>query len=416
MPKYALQLGTNKALSLAEILCTVQGITSISQENEVAILETPQDIDAQKLINRMGGTIRILEIVEEFEDEGSSHKNDHRDASQLLNEVFNAETVSKHAFTNDARSFNLGAINFSQNIARTLSGIGISLKKELKSQNIKSRYVESRKDNLLSSATAFQNKLHETKSELVVIKTKKEYLLARTTAIQDIEDYSKRDEFRPHRDKKLGMLPLKLSQIMINLAAPKEDANIYDPFCGLGTILQEALKDGFHAYGSDISEDVTTRAKDNLAWFAKEYPEIKNIAKITTANAQTVNNKFGVKMNAVVTEGYLGKTFPPSAQIFDFNEEHMRLKRIYIEALKALKNGFFEPNSRIVLCMPYYIVRKERIFAPWLDTVRSLGYTQLDLFSETGLTPPSDFEVSRKTFLYARPDAQVGREISVWTL
>ncbi len=414
MPKYAFQLGTNKALSLAEILCAVPEISSLSHEQEVVVIEVSKDLEAQKLINQLGGTIRIMEIVEEFEDAEASKT--HRDVAQLINEVFTADLVSKHAFTNDARSFNLGALNIQQNIARTLSGIGISLKKELKSQGIKSRYVESRQENILTSATTFQNKLHETKSELIVIKTKSAYCLARTCAVQDIEAYSQRDEFRPHRDKKLGMLPLKLSQILINLATPKENANIYDPFCGLGTILQESVLMGYNAYGSDISEEVIERAKENLAWLQKEHPEISKAIEIKQANAQTVANTFGVKMHAVVTEGYLGKTFFNKPQIFDLNEEHMRLKRICIEALKSLKSGFFEPNSRIVLCMPFYQMGKDRVFAPWLDTVRSLGYTQLDLFSGSGITPPSDFSVSRKTFLYARPDAQVGREISVWSI
>lgn len=414
MSKYAFQLGTNKALSLAEILCGVPEINSISHEAEVAILETQNDLDAQKLINRMGGTIRIMEVVEEFEDTKTA-KN-HGDVSAILNEIFTADIVSKHAFTNNARSYNLGAINIQQNVAKTLSGIGISLKKQMKASGIKSRFVESRKDNVLSSATAFQNKLHETKSELLVIKTKSAYLLARTVAIQDIEAYTNRDEFRPFRDQKLGMLPIKLSQIFLNLASVKEGGNVYDPFCGLGTILQEAMLNGYHAFGSDVQEEVVAKAKENLAWFQKEHPENKDTAKIITQDAKTAHNTFGAKMNAVVTEGYLGKTFFNKPQIFDLNEEHMRLKRIYIEALKSLKTGFFEPNSRVVLCMPFYILGKERVFAPWLDTIRSLGYTQLDLFSGSGLTPPSDFSVQRKTFLYARPDAQVGREISVWTL
>jgi tRNA G10 N-methylase Trm11 len=419
MPKYAFQLGTNKALSLAEILTTAPQITSFSHEDEVAVIELEKDIDAQKLMNRMGGTIRILEIVEELEINPSQDrsKNEHQDQAAILNEVFTAETVSKHAFTNDARSFNLGALNIKQNIARTLSGIGISLKKELKKINIKSRYVESRQENILSSAAAFQNDLHTTKSELVAIKTKKAFLLARTAAIQDIEDYSKRDEFRPHRDKKLGMLPVKLAQILLNLSATKDQGNIYDPFCGLGTILQEALRDGYNAYGSDANEEVVTKAQENLKWFQKEYPTATGKVEIKLANAKTVTNTFNAKMNAVVTEGYLGKTFFRTPEMYDLNEEHMRLKVIYIEALKALKTGFFEPNSRVVLCTPFYRFGKEEVFAPWLDTIRSLGYTQLDLFpKDAGIIPPSDFNVPRKTFLYARPDAQVGREISIWTI
>ena len=84
--------------------------------------------------------------------------------------------------------------------------------------------------------------------------------------MQDIESYTKRDRERPKRDAKVGMLPPKLAQIIINLAAgqlPEEKLQnicdiplgepiprrllgqtVLDPFCGTGVILQEASADG----------------------------------------------------------------------------------------------------------------------------------------------------------------------------
>jgi tRNA G10 N-methylase Trm11 len=55
--------------------------------------------------------------------------------------------------------------------------------------------------------------------------------------VQNIDEYSKRD-YSKDRDMQIGMLPPKLSQMMINLSGGK---TIYDPFVGLGTVLIESL-------------------------------------------------------------------------------------------------------------------------------------------------------------------------------
>lgn len=67
------------------------------------------------------------------------------------------------------------------------------------------------------------------------------FIVAETVWIQDIEGYSQRDMER-ERSMTVGMMPPKIAQIMINLGT-KGDKNraLWDPFCGLGTTLIEAL-------------------------------------------------------------------------------------------------------------------------------------------------------------------------------
>lgn len=48
------------------------------------------------------------------------------------------------------------------------------------------------------------------------------------------------------RSMTVGMMPPKIAQIMINMATEGDsDMAIWDPFCGLGTTLIEALHSGF---------------------------------------------------------------------------------------------------------------------------------------------------------------------------
>ncbi len=90
--------------------------------------------------------------------------------------------------------------------------------------------------------------------------------MARTIWVQDIDAYTRRDMSR-ERSMKVGMMPPKLAQIMINLATKgNKTLSIWDPFCGLGTTLIEADHMGYEKLkGSDISPDMVSATTTNLA-------------------------------------------------------------------------------------------------------------------------------------------------------
>jgi tRNA G10 N-methylase Trm11 len=76
------------------------------------------------------------------------------------------------------------------------------------------------------------------------------------------------------------MLPPKLAQIMIHMAltptlsqGERGQATIYDPFCGLGTVLIESiLMQNTAVYGSDISPENIEKTKENLNYTRKNFP------------------------------------------------------------------------------------------------------------------------------------------------
>src|SRR6185503_16098722 len=108
-------------------------------------------------------------------------------------------------------------------------------------------------------------------------------LLAQTLFVQDIEAYGARDQARPARDARVGMLPPKLAQIILNLsagplrpAAPQlERLRILDPFCGTGVILQEALLMGYSVLGTDIEPRMADYSKRNLRWLYEKFPSME---------------------------------------------------------------------------------------------------------------------------------------------
>ena len=93
----------------------------------------------------------------------------------------------------------------------------------------------------IKNATTIHEKLIEQGVEFMIFAGASYFTVAETVWIQDIESYSERDMNRD-RSMTVGMMPPKLAQMMINMATRGEFGTIvWDPFCGLGTTLIEAL-------------------------------------------------------------------------------------------------------------------------------------------------------------------------------
>ena len=151
---------------------------------------------------------------------------------------------------------------------RKMAQMAMRLKRKLREQGRSVRVVES-PTGVIPSATTLYNGLYGKNPRKV------ELMLFRgawycVTGVQDIDAYAKRDQNRPARDVKIGMLPPKLAQVLINLAcALPLRSRILDPFCGTGVVLQEAILMNFRAYGTDIDERMIRYSRRNLEWLAE---------------------------------------------------------------------------------------------------------------------------------------------------
>ena len=114
----------------------------------------------------------------------------------------------------------------------------------------------------------------------------------------------------------------KFARTMINLANEK---TIYDPFCGLGGIILEAKLMGVTASGSDISQVMVEKAKENLAAYScKAKLQVKDAKQLAT------------KTDGIVTDLPYGKNSLLSEPI------DMLYKQFFIRAAKVTK--------KIVVC------------------------------------------------------------------
>lgn len=231
MKSYVAVLGRQPLISVAELESLFEDVKLLSPMLAMFRSETTPDI------RRLGGTLKIATPIK-------------------LDEFFNSLPESG--------KITIGVSDFSKGTsAYVAQKEALKIKQRLKRAGRSARAV-SNKDAILSSATSIHNRLF-TNSQVELIKNGREWY--RVLAVQDISSYAQRDQGRPARDAKVGMLPPKLAQILLNLCGDLPvGSRVLDPFCGTGVVLQEAALMGYVPYGTDLSERMVSYSQRNLKW------------------------------------------------------------------------------------------------------------------------------------------------------
>src|SRR4030042_2012560 len=308
--KYFFILGKNPILSKAEIEAVLKfkeyRIKNIEFGGRVLVIETEKKLDIDWLNNRLGGTVKIgktLDTINDFEDFDSK--------------FFSLLKFDKNKVFFGFSLYQLEPQALLKHLAKKLTPVAMEIKRILREEkNINSRYVVS-KELELSSVIVKKNKLLKNGAEICFFVKENEILVGQTLAVQPFEEFGSRDYARPSRDQLSGMLPPKLARIMVNLAQLKEDAQILDPFCGSGTVLQEALLLGYqNLIGSDQSPKAISDTKNNLDWLATKFNLNTNNVQLYNVPIKFLNKKINTKsIDAIIAEPYLGPALKGSESI-----------------------------------------------------------------------------------------------------
>ena len=264
--------------------------------------------------------------------------------------------------------------------------------KKILTRHGRSVRVLDNKQAVLSTATVLHNGLGAKERAIELIVVDKEWYVG--IGVQNIEAYAQRDQARPARDAKVGMLPPKLAQILINLCGVLPvGARVLDPFCGTGVVLQEAYLMGYAPYGTDASERMVEYSRKNLAWLTTE--------QFPVFIGDATNFTWEQPIDAVACETYLGPPMStPPADI--------KLKSVQQECgdiiLGFLKNiaPQLEPGTPLALAIPAWR-RPDGSYARLnlLDKIEEMGY---NVSKETS---------GDDALLYYREGQVVAREIIV---
>ncbi|HSX02117.1 MAG TPA: hypothetical protein VLI05_02250 [Candidatus Saccharimonadia bacterium] len=275
---------------------------------------------------------------------------------------------------------------------RFVMAAGLALKKVLGERG-SLRLVPPGEGLTVSAAQLRHNRVLERGFELIVVVAGQRMVVARTVGVQNIDAYAKRDHGRPARSAKVGMLPPKLAQVLVNTTSAPI---VVDPFCGTGVVLQEALLAGRSVIGSDLAPDMVQASRVNLTWLAEETPRSLGSWSVLEVDARVA--RLPVEPCAIVSEGYLGPnltTAPPPARLKEIRAE---LRALYVAALTHWA-AQLPPGAELALCAPAWRTAKGWQYLGVVDDLPRLGYTM------------KVFKHVPAPVLYARPDQVVGRQL-----
>ncbi|HTE58478.1 MAG TPA: methyltransferase domain-containing protein [Verrucomicrobiae bacterium] len=395
-------LGRQPTLGLAELesICGADKIQPLPGAALVGI--EPADFP----MSRLGGTMKAAKLLTFLP---------FTDWEKI--EAYLVMALPKHVPVIPEGKIRLGLSSYGFKVSiKRQNATGLTLKKVVKQAGRSVRVVPNVM-NELNSAQVLHNQLTgPTGIELVLIKDGDQTVLAQTFAVQDIEAYAARDQARPKRDARVGMLPPKLAQIIINLADNRggqpwgEEHQQYvqksygiavlDPFCGTGVILQEALLAGYDAYGTDLDSRMVAYSKENLEWlfdkFADNLEERAYHLEVADAAQDTWQG-----FDTIACETYLGRPFSGPPKPSTLKEVMQDVDTIHKKFLKNVASQT-KPGFRMCIAVPAWKTRSGFQHLPILDSLERLGYTRV-----------SFAHVSSKDLLYYRDDQIVARELVV---
>jgi tRNA G10 N-methylase Trm11 len=389
-------LGRQPALGLAELESLYGTSKKIQPIGPQAVLV---DIDPPLIdFSRLGGTVKFCKLLTILDSANWSEV-----------ESFLKNAVPEHLQHLPEGKLRLGLSVYGMGISvQRLNATGLEIKKVIKATGRSVRFVPN-KELALNSAQVLHNKLTQTLGwELIFIRDGNRTFVAQNIAEQDIEAYTARDQARPKRDARVGMLPPKLAQIIVNLAVGEVDpadptcgagepkgSTVLDPFCGTGVILQEALIMGYNAYGTDLEPRMVDYAKANLDWLGITSLERR------IAQADATSSDWEEPFDMIAAETYLGRPFSSNPDpdvlekvVQDVDTIH---KKFLKNVARQTKAGF-----RLSLAVPAWKIQSGFRHLPILDHLEELGYTR------------AVFErVRNQELIYHRPEQIVGRELVV---
>ncbi|MEK7600263.1 MAG: hypothetical protein AAB462_04485 [Patescibacteria group bacterium] len=404
-------LGRQPSLGLAE-LESLYGSSALTTVGNQAVIV---DVDPCLLaFDRLGGSIKFCKILTTL---------DTTNWGQIEKFLLKASPAQSAAMPEGKMLLGLSLYGFSEGIRR-IEATGLSLKKAIRKTGRPVRLIPN-KETELNSAQVIHNKLTSPNGwELVFVKDGDKTVVAQTVKVQDIEAYTRRDRERPKRDAKVGMLPPKLAQILINLAAgvlPTDTLEsicdipagqpiprkllgqaVLDPFCGTGVVLQEASLMGYSAYGSDLESRMTDYSRINLDWLSDLYGLEANDYRLEAGDATT--HQWTAPIDIVAGELYLGRPFTstPTAEVLaqtvaDCNLIIKKFLRNIHDQLAA--------DTRLCLAVPAWQTKPNQFkHLPLIDQIEDLGYNRVR------------FEHIRDDqLIYYREDQIVARELIVIT-
>lgn len=364
--KYLFVLGRNIDLSVEEVKSFFEkekiSFKMISKINNGILIETEKKL-SKGIVDKLGGVISIGEVL----TNGTMEK-------------ISRELDNKTLYYGNSNKLNYVVLDFN---GKNFQDISLYLKNRFREEKLKATEKKPTGRIKLQSG----KEISKVSSNLI----NEQYFVfgdnfGRIIEETNYEKIEKRDMGKPVRRNELSISP-RLAKILINLSQVREGETLLDPFCGVGTILQEALLQNIKVIGIDKDKNAIKNVRLNLKWF-----------NFHERNYNLINedsSKVGTrKVQAVATEpefGELQKKMPSQEKARKIINS---FEKLIITVIKNLKKNV---NGRIVFTSPLILAEKKRI---------SCNFSRIS--SETDLKIIKGFPINE-----FRENSIIGRSIVV---
>jgi tRNA G10 N-methylase Trm11 len=404
MSKYIFFLGHQPHLSLTE-LESVFGADSILEiKKNYAVLALAEEPN----IDHLGGTTKISKLLKTEDLEQDLNK---QIIDLLFAQISEQKTTKLKLGISVYSGKNIAQLNIKV-IREILEKLRTVASKELFTLNL--RTVEPKSSALKTAQIVHSGLLKNNGLSLDILISENEIILAQTVQVPNLKKYTLRDYGKPKPSGKNGMLPPKLAQILLNLSGAKKRDVILDPFCGSGTVLQEAMLLGINSIGTDLNPKIIEDAKENLDWLQNKFRLKESGIKFSISVADATSHQWLEDFDHVVCEGYLGTPMtntPTEAKLNSIIQECDSVAKGF------LRNIFpqLKSSSTLVFALPCWFVNDEVKRLPVVENLSALGYNQVK-YKKVNRESSSIIDSS---LIYRRTGTEksqiVGRDIYVLT-
>jgi len=221
----------------------------------------------------------------------------------------------------------------------------------------------------ISSQQLQEERVVEEGFEVLAVKHKN-WLIGRTIAVVDHRGFRRRDLGRPVQDPKIT-IPPKLARILVNLTGCRKGNTLLDPFCGLGTILGEAVMCGINVIGVDADFSRVEGARRNIRWLLQQFKIEDLKVEVHLGYAERLHKILrGKVVDGVATEPIL---IPPLKQPPSDQEAERMLERAsetYYRSLPSISKHL-KTGGRAAIVVPCIKTRSGRTLSFDLDVEAS---------------------------------------------
>ena len=306
-------------------------VDSLGIELEVAfekenyqVVSFTKEVDARKLIDRLGGTIRIAEFI-------------------AAGEKITPEHIEKLGFYfEDNFNYSISGLNCSENDLDEIRQLIKSAQKKYKL-----RGVEKKHDDWIATPANYSSWKLDQGFELFVLKENGNFYLARTIVSSEPDLFTKLDNDRPTREFTRGT-SFRLARMMVNCLGLEPGMKIVDPFCGTGTFLIEGLFAGLDGVGIDNESRMIEASKRNINWAKKKF-NLRNNAELIHSDAQSA--KF--KADACVFEPYMGPFMEKLPSMEKAKKVSLELASLYDASFSNVAKNL-SVGAPVVCIIPYF--------------------------------------------------------------